>query len=150
MLLINNQLFEIEDAIDDVIKHFLELEIVKSYRLAKNAVLSDNELQSKIVRFQEIKSVYDDQKDYIAFRPEVKKIRREMFQQKRAIDLNEKMIDLRRKEVDLQKTLAEISQKISSVVSGNIFVDTGLPLASHKEHHGKGRGDSIKERGDHV
>jgi cell fate (sporulation/competence/biofilm development) regulator YlbF (YheA/YmcA/DUF963 family) len=150
MLLINNQLFEIEDAIDDVIKNFLELEIVKSYQLAKNAVLSDNELQSKIVRFQEIKSVYDDQKDYIAFRPEVKKIRREMFQQKRAIDLNEKMIDLRRKEVDLQKTLAEISQKISSVVSGNIFVDTGLPLASHKEHHGKGRGDSIKERGDHV
>ena len=104
MLLINNQLFEIEDAIDDVIKNFLELEIVKSYQLAKNTVLSDNELQSKIVRFQEIKSVYDDQKDYIAFRPEVKKIRREMFQQKRAIGLNEKMIDLRRKEVDLQIT----------------------------------------------
>ena len=71
-----------------------------------------------------------------AFRSEVAEIRRQLFKEKRGIDINEKVSQLRQSEVAVQKNLAELSQKISSTISSDIFVETGLPLAPHKSHYG--------------
>lgn len=108
MLTIDEQLFDIDEAIDEVAASFLELESVKNYRKAREVFLADTVLQEKIMHFQALKQSYEDVKSYAAFRSEVA----------------------------VQKNLAELSQKISSTISSDIFVETGLPLAPHKSHYG--------------
>ena len=99
--------------------------------------MADTMLQEKIMHFQALKQSYEDAKPYAAFRPELTEIRHQLLKEKRAIDINEKVSQLRQSEVAVQKILAELSQKISSAISSDIFVDTGLPLAPHKLlHHG--------------
>lgn len=136
MLTIDEQLFDIDEAIDEVAASFLELESVKNYRKAREVFLADTVLQEKIMHFQALKQSYEDVKSYAAFRSEVAEIRRQLFKEKRGIDINEKVSQLRQSEVAVQKNLAELSQKISSAISSDIFVETGLPLAPHKSHYG--------------
>ena len=147
MLTIDEQLFDIDEAIDDVATSFLELESVKQYQTAYESFMADTILQEKITQFQDLKQSYEEAKLYANFRPEVAEKRRQLFREKRAIDLNEKMSRLRQSEVAVQKQLAELSQKIASTISSDVFVDTGLPLASHKSHHGN---CSNGERKSHV
>lgn len=146
MLKINSQLFAIEDTLDDSAAAFLNLEVVRTYKAAQKAFLADKNLQKEISNFQHYNEDYNDQKTFIKYRPEVKQLRRKMFEKKRQLDLNEKVIALRRAEVDLQEVLAKIAQKIAESVSSDVFVDTGLPLAPHKPPHKKGYGNNIKER----
>ena len=136
MLTIDEQLFDIDEAIDEVAASFLELESVKNYRKAREVFLADTVLQEKIMHFQALKQSYEDVKSYAAFRSEVAEIRRQLFKEKRGIDINEKVSQLRQSEVAVQKNLAKLSQKISSTISSDIFVETGLPLAPHKSHYG--------------
>lgn len=136
MLTIDEQLFDIDEAVDEVVVSFLELESVKQYQKAQESFLADTALQKKIAHFQALKQRYEDVKSYAAFRPEVADLRHQLLKEKRAIDVDEKVSQLRQCEVAVQKILAELSQKISSAISSDIFVDTGLPLAPHKSHHG--------------
>ncbi|QMS96009.1 YlbF family regulator [Streptococcus equinus] len=135
MLAIDEQLLEIDEAIDDVAQTFFTLDSVKSYLEIKQEFLADSALQEKIVHFQELKQSYEENKDYLAFRPEVRELRRQLIKEKRILDMNEKVSRLRQSEVEVQEILAELSQKVSSAISSTIFVDTGLPLAPHKSHH---------------
>lgn len=147
MLTIDEQLFDIDKAVDDVVTAFLELESVKHYHQAQECFMADTVLQERIAQFQELKQDYETAKRYASFRPEVAEKRRQLFKEKRALDLNEKVSRLRQTEVAVQKQLAELSQKIASTISSDIFVDTGLPLAPHKLHHGNCRNG---ERENHV
>ncbi|EJN93348.1 YlbF family regulator [Streptococcus ratti] len=145
MLKMDDQLLAIDDALDDVIAAFLDLDTVKAYQVAVKAVSADEELQKQIDTFQHLKADYDRQQFFGKYRPEVAQLRKAVLRQKRQLDLNDKMIAMRRAEVDLQTVLAEVSQKIAAAVSPDIFVDTGLPLAPRKAPHKKGRGKNIKE-----
>lgn len=147
MLRINQELLEIEQAIDELVTCFLQLEEVDRYKKVKLAVESNQELQDLIKIFQEKQADFQEVKDYAQFRPEVGDLRRQVYQLKRQIDLNKDVVQLRQAEVALQEILAHISQYLSQAVSEEIFVDTGLPLAAHKPHHDKGRGKNIKEGG---
>ncbi|SDO42943.1 Cell fate regulator YlbF, YheA/YmcA/DUF963 family (controls sporulation, competence, biofilm development) [Streptococcus equinus] len=135
MLAIDEQLFEIDEAIDEVAQAFLALDSVKSYLAIQKTFLADKALQGRISHFQALKQSYEEVKDYAAFRPEVKDLRHQLLEEKRALDLDQTVSLLRQNEVAVQKILAELTQEISSVISPMIFVDTGLPLAPHKSHH---------------
>ncbi|UVF02384.1 YlbF family regulator [Streptococcus equinus] len=135
MLAIDEQLFEIDEAIDEVAKAFLTLDAVQAYLEIKKIFLADTALQESISEFQDLKQSYEEVKDYAAFRPEVKEIRRQLLQKKRELDLNSTVSALRQSEVAVQAILADLTQEISSVISPMIFVDTGLPLATPKSHH---------------
>lgn len=134
MLAIDEHLFEIDEAIDEVAKAFLALDAVQVYLEIKKIFLADTVLQESISEFQDLKQSYEEVKDYAAFRSEVKEIRRQLLQKKRELDLNRTVSVLRQNEVAVQTILAELTQEISSVISPTIFVDTGLPLAPHKSH----------------
>ncbi|AND80387.1 YlbF family regulator [Streptococcus pantholopis] len=148
MLKIDDQLLAIEDAMDDVLKAFLSLEMVKQYRQAKQDFLADSSLQQEIQAFQRLQENYEAIKPYEVKRDEAYALRKKLLVQKRAIDMNSRLIRYRRLEVDMQTLLAELSQKISAAVSSDVFVDTGLPLAPHKRPHKSGRGNNIRERGE--
>ena len=80
--------------------------------------------------------------------PDVRELKRQVLRMKRQIDLNEVVIAYRHAEFDLQTILANLGEEIAQAVSGQIFIDTGLPLAPHKPHHKKGD-TNIKEKMSH-
>ena len=113
MLIINEELLAIDQAIECLVSYFLKLP-----------------------------------EAYEAFRPDVRELKRQVLRMKRQIDLNEVVIAYRHAEFDLQTILANLGEEIAQAVSGQIFIDTGLPLAPHKPHHKKGD-TNIKEKMSH-
>lgn len=120
---------------DEVVDAFLALDSVCRYRQAQGDFLADNPLQQKIQDFQEHKQHYKTLEPYARFRPEVRQLRRQVFQEKRQLDLEGKVSALRQHEVALQQILAELAQTIATAFSADIFIDSGLPLASHHKPH---------------
>ena len=145
MLSINQKLFAIEDAMEEVVVTFLQLDSVQQYKKVRRDFLLDDELQKSILAFQDLQDNYQEVKDFTEYRPEVQELRRHLFQKKRELDIHKKVVKLRQSEVAVQEVLASLSQRITIAVSGDIFVDTGLPLAPHKPSHQKGWGHNIKE-----
>ena len=132
MLIINEELLAIDQAIDNLVLHFLRLPEVENYRLKQQRFKNARELQELLLEFQELKESYDKAKGY------------EVLRMKRQIDLNEVVIGYRQAEFDLQIILASLGEEVAQAISNQIFIDTGLPLAPHKPHHKKG-GTNIKE-----
>ena len=141
MLIINEELLAIDQAIECLVSYFLKLPEVENYRLKRQKFENDRELQEQLFAFQELKDSYDAAKAYEAFRPDVRELKRQVLRMKRQIDLNEA-------EFDLQTILANLGEEIAQAVSNQIFIDTGLPLAPHKPHHKKGD-TNIKEKMSH-
>lgn len=148
MLIINEELLAIDQAIDSLVLHFLRLPEVENYRLKRQKLENTRELQELLLEFQELKESYDKAKEYESFRPDVRDLKRQVLRMKRQIDLNEVVIGYRRAEFDLQTILANLGEEIAQAVSDQIFIDTGLPLAPHKPHHKKGD-TNIKEKMSH-
>ena len=138
MLIINEELLAIDQAIDCLVSYFLKLPEVENYRLKRQKFENDRELQEQLFAFQELKDSYDTAKEYEAFRPDVRELKRQVLRMKRQIDLNEVVIGYRQAEFDLQTILANLGEEIAQAVSDQIFIDSGLPLAPHKPHHKKG------------
>lgn len=145
MLIINKELLAIDQAIDCLVSYFLKLPEVENYRLKRQKFENDRELQEQLFAFQELKDSYDTAKEYEAFRPDVRELKRQVLRMKRQIDLNEVVIGYRQAEFDLQTILANLGEEIAQAVSDQIFIDSGLPLAPHKPHHKKGD-TNIKEK----
>ena len=144
MLIINEELLAIDQAIDSLVLHFLRLPEVENYRLKQQRFKNARELQELLLEFQELKESHDKAKGYEAFRADVRDLKRQVLRMKRQIDLNEVVIGYRQAELDLQIILASHGEEVAQAISNKIFIDTGLPLAPHKPHHKKG-GTNIKE-----
>ena len=138
MLIINEELLAIDQAIDCLVSYFLKLPEVENYRLKRQKFENDRELQEQLFAFQELKDSYYTAKEYEAFRPDVRELKRQVLRMKRQIDLNEVVIGYRQAEFDLQTILANLGEEIAQAVSDQIFIDSGLPLAPNKPHHKKG------------
>ena len=141
MLIINEELLAIDQAIEYLVSYFLKLPEVENYRLKRQKF-------EQLFAFQKLKDSYDTAKAYEAFRPDVRELKRQVLRMKRQIDLNEVVIGYRQAEFDLQTILANLGEEIAQAVSNQIFIDTGLPLAPHKPHHKKGD-TNIKEKMSH-
>mgnify|MGYP003298146268 CR=1 FL=1 len=148
MLIINEELLAIDQAIECLVSCFLKLPEIENYRLKQQRFKNARELQELLLEFQELKESYDKAKGYEAFRADVRDLKRQVLRMKRQIDLNEVVIGYRQAEFDLQTILANLGEEIAQAVSDQIFIDTGLPLAPHKPHHKKGD-TNIKEKMSH-
>ena len=115
----------IDQAIECLVSYFLKLPEVENYRLKHQKFENDRELQEQLFAFQELKDSYDTAKEYEAFRPDVRELKRQVLRMKRQIDLNEVVIGYRQAEFDLQTILANLGEEIAQAVSDQIFIDTG-------------------------
>ena len=95
MLIINEELLAIDQAIDNLVLHFLRLPEVENYRLKQQRFKNARELQELLLEFQELKESYDKAKGYEAFRADVRDLKRQVLRMKRQIDLNEVVIGYR-------------------------------------------------------
>ena len=118
MLIINEELLAIDQAIECLVSYFLKLPEVENYRLKRQKFENDRELQEQLFAFQELKDSYDAAKAYEAFRPDVRELKRQVLRMKRQIDLNEVVIAYRHAEFDLQTILANLGEEIAQAVSG--------------------------------
>lgn len=146
MLVINEELFAIEDAVDALVNDFKTLNVYRSYQEASKNVRDDAELQKKLQRFHELNEQWESEKDFISFRPDIRDLKKAMLGMKRQLDLDPKIIALRFAEVDCQKVLSEMTSAIALSVSETIFVDTGLPMAKKQHQHGSATYENIKEK----
>ena len=125
MLIINEELLAIDQAIEYLVSYFLKLPEVENYRLKRQKFENDRELQEQLFAFQKLKDSYDTAKAYEAFRPDVRELKRQVLRMKRQIDLNEVVIGYRQAEFDLQTILANLGEEIAQAVSNQNFIDTG-------------------------
>ncbi|MFC3927122.1 YlbF family regulator [Streptococcus caprae] len=144
MLKIDASLFELDEAIDQIVLALKAEPEVQAYLGAKAELEADDVLVQEILDFGQAKEAYQAIEEFASFRPEVRQQRRELLSRKRELDLNDKVVCFRQAEVDLQRRLAELTEQLVSSVSETIFVDTGLPLTARRPNHHKG-GTSIRE-----
>lgn len=137
MLIVNEDLFDIDDAINKIVENFLNFEQVVKYKKVQADFQADEGLQSKIRLYADKSRKLEDNKEYVAYRTELKELQREVRALQREINLNEHVYALRLAENDLQSLMAELTHDIVETVSESISVDEGLPF-SGKKHHGKG------------
>lgn len=145
MLAIDEDLMILEQAIEKFVTAFCRSAVAINYKEKRKLFLEDSSLQHQIVAFQDLQKKYQELEVFSAYRPEIKELRRKIYQTKRIIDLDDKVVAFRQAEVAVQECLANLSKDLSAAVSETIFVDTGLPLAPHKKHHSKGWGNNIRE-----
>ena len=133
MLIINEELLAIDQAIDCLVSYFLKLPEVENYRLKRQKFENDRELQEQLFAFQELKDSYDTAKEYEAFRPDVRELKRQVLRMKRQIDLNEVVIGYRQAEFDLQTILANLGEEIAQAVQTRflLILDYLLPPINH-------------------
>ncbi|GBG96060.1 YlbF family regulator [Lactococcus termiticola] len=127
MLIIDENLMAIDEKLDELVASLLEHEPeVEAYRLARRAFLEDAELQAQL-------QLLEEQADYIAFRPELKKLQKELM-------VNEKVYQLRLAENDLQRLLSELAKGLAGAISEDILIDENIPLARGGRHARHGHG----------
>ena len=59
MLIINEELLAIDQAIDSLVLHFLALPEVEVYRLKRQKFEGDRTLQQQLLEFQELRESYE-------------------------------------------------------------------------------------------
>ncbi|MCL2681527.1 MAG: YlbF family regulator [Streptococcaceae bacterium] len=121
MLVINDELFQIEDSITYTVERLVETSEFEFYWIAKKKFDEDIELQEKI-------KILDKNKNFIEFRPELEQLQKDII-------FNEKVYQLRIAENDVQTLLSEITKNISHALSKNINIDENLPIKKGG-HHG--------------
>lgn len=146
MLVINQNLLAIDDAIDKLVEDIKKTGEFQSYLEVKRHFTDDQLLQSEIGHFQILLREFSDQEKYASYRPESKMLKKQVLAEKRELDLNPLVVALRLAEVDLQALLASITNQIAHQVSDSIYVDSGLPLASRREKISRGIYQNIKEK----
>ena len=62
MLIINEELLAIDQAIEYLVSYFLKLPEVENYRLKRQKFENDRELQEQLFAFQKLKDSYDTAK----------------------------------------------------------------------------------------
>lgn len=150
MLIINEELLAIEEAIDDLVVAFLNLPEVENFRFKRQQFNESQDLQEALKDFQNQKKAYQELEAYAQYRSDIKDMKRQLLRQKRELDVDPLVQSYKEAEVDLQKIMATMSQELSQAISRQIFVDTGLPLAPHKPPHQHGKKTNIKEKYDDV
>jgi len=125
MLIIDQNLVEIDDLLEKIMDSFLKFPEVLAYQKAKADFLMDEKLQNQL-------KTLNDNAQYVAFRPELKELQRE-------VNINEKVYALRLAENDVQQILTALTKRITSSISEHIYVDENLPLKGgrHGRHHGE-------------
>ncbi|MCI5870795.1 YlbF family regulator [Streptococcus sp.] len=144
MLEINQELIEIDDAIDALVASILETKEVKNYKKVKTRFQENTSLQEKLQLFSTLNQDFENQKAYLPYREDLKVLKKEWLLQKRQLDLDPLVQEMRQAEHDLQVLLSTVSHYLAKSVSEDIFVDEALPLSPHRRPHAKGH--HIRER----
>ncbi|MGM7684619.1 YlbF family regulator [Cytobacillus sp. Hm23] len=131
---------EIIDGAEELSKMILDSEVFENYNICLNKLKKNEDAQSLIDKFVNIKEQYEDVQRFGKYHPDYKKISREVREIKREVDLNEIISEFKKAENSIQVLLDEISIIIGKTVSDSIKVPTGNPFFDAASSCGGGCG----------
>lgn len=120
MLVINEDLLAIDEAVNRLVKDLVDTDHFQDYLEKKQTFEQDKILQKDILAFKELVIEYEKAKESFASRVDVKNRKRGLIESKRALDLHPNVRALRLAEVAFQEILAQISEAIAETVSSSI------------------------------
>lgn len=137
-MIINEQLFELEDQCDALTASIMDSKTVKDYRAGWQKMTQCPETEKLKHEFARLKTVFEDIEGLGSYAPGYKETEKALRQAKRALDLNENVASFRITETRLQELLDEIVLRIAGTISENIKVDAGNPFFETGSNSGCG------------
>lgn len=105
--------FELSDMV-------LQSDVMKAYEHARETLQTDEEAQSLIKAFNDIKEQYEDVQRFGRYHPDYNKIMKAVRTAKRKMDMHEAVAAFKVAERELQRMLDEISGYIAESVSNQV------------------------------
>jgi len=110
------------DKADELSQMILQSDVVYEYRKATHALENDEEAQSLIKAFTNIKEDYEDVQRFGHYHPDYREIMTNVRSTKRKMDMNRYVASFKLAERNLQRFLDEISECIAHSVSEQVMV----------------------------
>lgn len=124
-VIINQELFDIEDQCEAVLEKIRTSNLQISLQKAKQKLAESLPAQRKITMFNEAKVAFEQVADYGTYAPDYQQLRKKLFETKRHMDLDKDIYGYRLAERDFQVQLDLIANRIATAVSENIIVTAG-------------------------
>jgi len=131
-VIITENLFAIEEKIQELAELIANSDQAKNYYLASKKCLNDNKAILLEQKLQSADDAFSQIQEYGSHYPDYKEKKHAFYQAKRAYDLYGSVADMHLAEADVQSILDEIALKIANKVSKKIVVKTGNPFANHQ------------------
>lgn len=113
---------------DHLARLIVNSEEAKQYRWCKEQLAKDKEAQRLIKRFKQYKEQYEEVERFGKYHPDYQRIKKEMREAKRELDLHESVHQFKKAERELENILNEVSKIVAYAVSDQIKVPTGNPF----------------------
>lgn len=136
-MIINDELFELEDQCDKLIAAILTSQSFLEYQEAKQNMAASETATLRKIEFQQQKERFDKIAAYGTYAPGYREEKRALWQKKRKLDMDEAVASFRVKETNVQTILDTLVQVLATTISTEIKVDAGNPFFTTK-HSGCG------------
>ena len=136
-MIYNDELFDLEDKVNQLAKDVLNSQTVIDYLHAYQAIDKSSEVSDLVSDFLTKKEAFEKIEPYGKYAPDFKETRRALRKSKRALDTNELVATFKISETTVQNVLDYISLDIAQTISDTIKVDAGNPFFEFAK---KGRG----------
>lgn len=127
-MIINEQLFALEDQCDRLVEAVLGSQSMKSYHFSREQMRQSSQVKQLAEEFAQAKRNFEAIESFGTYAPDYKKKNLELRQKKRSLDLNDTVSAFRVSETNLQNLLDEICSSIATAVSDEIKIDAGNPF----------------------
>ncbi|HLR01911.1 MAG TPA: YlbF family regulator [Virgibacillus sp.] len=123
---------DILDMSEELSNMILQSDVMKNYEAARKTLQNDEEAQTLITAFNDIKEHYEDVQRFGRYHPDYNEIMKNVRSTKRKMDMNDKVAKYKIAERDIQRLLDEISGCIALSVSDQIKAPIdGAALTDH-------------------
>lgn len=127
-MIYNDELFDLEDKVNQLAKDVLNSQTVIDYLHDYQAIDKSSEVSDLVSDFLTKKEAFEKIEPYGKYAPDFKETRRALRKSKRALDTNELVATFKISETTVQNVLDYISLDIAQTVSDTIKVDAGNPF----------------------
>ncbi|TDQ42302.1 YlbF family regulator [Aureibacillus halotolerans] len=127
-MIATNESVEVLEQVDHVGTMIVQSECAHAYHYARKTLAEDNEAQSLIREFGELKVIYEEVQRFGHYHPDYKKVMGEMRDLKRALDTQTSIARYKKCEDELQQLLTDVAQAFGGAVSDHIKIPTGNPF----------------------
>ncbi|KAF1302760.1 YlbF family regulator [Enterococcus saccharolyticus] len=135
-MIYDDQFFEIEDQIQEVLVCLQQSNTYQNYLENKKKLYADEEVQIVRADFLQKKEAFERIEAYGSYAPDHREKRRALRKAKRVLDVHPLVAEFRFSETELQGILDEMTIKIAHCISDDIKVDTGNPFFETKSSCG--------------
>lgn len=127
-MIYTEEVFKLEDEIDNLCDTLMHSELVKGFWEAKYQLKTNEETKKKEKEFVSAKESFEQIEAYGNYAPGYKEKRRALREKKRQLDLDETVASFKIKERELQDVLDTTVFDLAKSISPNIKIEAGNPF----------------------